>query len=152
MHIPEGCSVLNWLLHGSASALSDVKLIQDHIDLLLSCGLRAVANITSAQEHPQLLPLIQRKFRSAGDVDAAQRLVFDSRGLERARELAAQHARLAVRAVRLLRLKTFFPQKICASKGSAFHGDGQRVCSLRLRSCLQDAAACCACGDDVGKK
>ena len=55
------------------------------------------------QEHPELLPLIQRKFRLAGDVDTAQRLVFDSRGLQRARELAAQHASLAVRAVRLLR-------------------------------------------------
>lgn len=56
-----------------------------------------------AQEHPELLPLIQRKFRSAGDVDAAQRLVFASRGIERARELAAQHASLAVRAVRASR-------------------------------------------------
>lgn len=60
--------------------------------------------IVAVQEHPELLPLIQRKFRSAGDVDTAQRLVFDSRGLQRARELAAQHASLAVRAVRLLRL------------------------------------------------
>ena len=59
--------------------------------------------IAALQEHPELLPLIQRKFRSAGDVDTAQRLVFDSRGLQRARELAAQHASLAVRAVRLLR-------------------------------------------------
>ncbi len=44
--------------------------------------------------------MIQRKFRSNGDVDAAQRLVFASRGIDRARELAAQHAGLAVQAVR----------------------------------------------------
>ena len=35
----------------------------------------------------------------AGDVDRAQELVFDSRGIQRARDLAAQHAEQAVQAV-----------------------------------------------------
>lgn len=78
------------------------------------------------QEHPELLPLIQRKFRSAGDVDTAQRLVFDSRGLQRARELAAQHASLAVRAVRLLRVMENPLPESCITEGSAQTAD---ICS-----------------------
>ena len=81
----------NWLIHTFATLLS------------LSTHVARTHAAYYFQEHPELLPLIQRKFRSAGDVDTAQRLVFDSRGLQRARELAAQHASLAVRAVRLLR-------------------------------------------------
>ena len=51
------------------------------------------------QEHPQLQPLILRKFRSEGDVELAQQLVFGSSGIQRARDLAAQHAQLAADAV-----------------------------------------------------
>ena len=54
----------------------------------------------AAEEHPQLLPLILRKFSSDGDVDTAQRLVHNSRGIERTRMLAASHAQLAMEAVR----------------------------------------------------
>ena len=54
----------------------------------------------AAEEHPQLLPLILRKFSSDGDVETAQRLVQNSRGIERTRELAASHAQLAMDAVR----------------------------------------------------
>ena len=36
---------------------------------------------------------------SVGDVERAQELVFNSRGIQRARDLAAQHAELAVQAV-----------------------------------------------------
>lgn len=35
----------------------------------------------------------------AGDVERAQELVFNSRGIQRARDLAARHAELAVQAV-----------------------------------------------------
>ena len=35
-----------------------------------------------------------------GDVERATELVFNSRGIQRARDLAAQHAELAVQAVR----------------------------------------------------
>ena len=52
------------------------------------------------QEHPELAPLILRKFKSAGDVELAQRLVFSSQGIQRAKELAAEHALLAAEAVR----------------------------------------------------
>ena len=36
---------------------------------------------------------------AAGDVERAQELVFNSRGIARARDLAAQHAQLAAQAV-----------------------------------------------------
>lgn len=36
---------------------------------------------------------------AAGDVERAQELVFNSRGIQRARDLAAQHAQLAAQAV-----------------------------------------------------
>ena len=52
------------------------------------------------QEHPELAPLILRKFKSAGDVELAQRLVVSSQGIQRAKELAAEHALLAAEAVR----------------------------------------------------
>ena len=54
----------------------------------------------AAEEHPQLLPLILRKFSSDGDVETAQRLVQNSRGIDRTRKLAASHAQLAMDAVR----------------------------------------------------
>lgn len=41
-----------------------------------------------------------RKFKSEGDVELAQQLVFDSAGIQKARDLAAHHANLAARAVR----------------------------------------------------
>jgi hypothetical protein len=47
----------------------------------------------------QLRSLILRKFKSEGDVELAQQLVFDSRGIQRARDLAAEHAALAAQAV-----------------------------------------------------
>jgi hypothetical protein len=71
--------------------------------------------------------MIQRKFRSNGDVDAAQRLVFASRGIDRARELAAQHAGLAVQAVRSLVTLTW---QIFSSHSLA---RGLRSASVRLR-------------------
>ena len=43
--------------------------------------------------------MILRKFKSEGDVELAQQLVFDSNGIQRARDLAAEHASLAAQAV-----------------------------------------------------
>lgn len=47
----------------------------------------------------QLRAMILRKFKSEGDVELAQQLVFDSNGIQRARDLAAEHATLAAQAV-----------------------------------------------------
>jgi geranylgeranyl pyrophosphate synthase len=49
------------------------------------------------------VPLIKRKFSQPGDVEQAAGWVFASKGIDRARELAATHAHLAAQAVRALR-------------------------------------------------
>lgn len=45
----------------------------------------------AAEEHPELLPLIGRKFARAGDVERAVELVQRSSGIERSKELARTH-------------------------------------------------------------
>ena len=65
----------------------------------LASGIATAPVLFAAEEHPQLVPLILRKFSSDGDVQTAQRLVHQSRGIERTRQMAADHAQLAVSAV-----------------------------------------------------
>jgi all-trans-nonaprenyl-diphosphate synthase len=48
------------------------------------------------EEKPYLESLIEREFAQEGDLEQALALVSDSRGIDRARELAAEHAQLAV--------------------------------------------------------
>jgi all-trans-nonaprenyl-diphosphate synthase len=48
------------------------------------------------KEKPYLEVLIEREFAQAGDLEQAIKLIQDSHGLERARELAANHAQMAV--------------------------------------------------------
>ena len=78
---------------GSASVLGKPALND------IRSGLATAPVLYAAEEFPQLSPMILRKFRLEGDVETAQRLVFESRGIERTRQLAADHAQLAVEAV-----------------------------------------------------
>lgn len=48
------------------------------------------------EEHPCLETLIEREFAQPGDLEQALTLVCNSRGIERSRELAAQHAKTAI--------------------------------------------------------
>ena len=48
------------------------------------------------EEKPYLEGLIEREFAQTGDLEQALDLIADSRGIERSRELAAEHAQLAV--------------------------------------------------------
>jgi all-trans-nonaprenyl-diphosphate synthase len=48
------------------------------------------------EEKPYLETLIQREFSEDGDLEQAIALIKDSRGIERSRELAAEHAKTAV--------------------------------------------------------
>lgn len=66
----------------------------------LKSGLATAPVLFAAEEFPELSPLIQRRFSNDGDVDCAIDLVFRSRGIDRARDLAAHHASLAAQAVR----------------------------------------------------
>ncbi len=47
------------------------------------------------EEKPYLETLIEREFAQEGDLDQALGLIRDSRGIERSRELAADHAKMA---------------------------------------------------------
>ena len=57
----------------------------------LKSGLATAPTLFAAEEFPELVPLIVRKFESPGDVDDALALVTKSRGLERCKQLAQVH-------------------------------------------------------------
>ncbi|KAK9813829.1 hypothetical protein WJX73_000632 [Symbiochloris irregularis] len=61
----------------------------------LEAGLATAPVLFAAEEHPQLRPMILRKFAEPGDVQLAQQLVFDSQGLDKTRSFAAHHAQQA---------------------------------------------------------
>ncbi|EFN53887.1 hypothetical protein CHLNCDRAFT_58364 [Chlorella variabilis] len=65
----------------------------------LRSGLATAPVLYAAEERLELLPLIQRRFKEEGDVEAAQELVEGSSGLQRTRQLAAFHAEEAALAV-----------------------------------------------------
>lgn len=64
----------------------------------------ASGNITAPalyamEEHPYLGTLIDREFSEDGDLDKALDLVYNSKGIQRSRELANHHAHLALEAL-----------------------------------------------------
>jgi len=65
----------------------------------LHSGLATAPVLFAAQTHPDLLPLIQRKFRNEGDVDAAIDFVHNSDGIQKTQNLAQVHAEIAVDAI-----------------------------------------------------
>eukprot|EP01024_Parvocaulis_polyphysoides_P050676 TRINITY_DN493_c1_g1_i1.p2 TRINITY_DN493_c1_g1~~TRINITY_DN493_c1_g1_i1.p2 ORF type:complete len:463 (-),score=52.76 TRINITY_DN493_c1_g1_i1:164-1453(-) len=57
----------------------------------LKSGIATAPVIFAAEQFPELIPLIQRKFKYEDDVDVAANLVFQSNGIQRSKELAQQH-------------------------------------------------------------
>lgn len=55
------------------------------------------------EEYPALGNLIEREFSQSGDWEQAMAWIQESRGIERARTLASQHARVAVEALQCLK-------------------------------------------------
>jgi len=66
----------------------------------LRSGLTTAPVLFAAEEFPGLEALVKRKFKSSGDVETASAWVFQSKGIERANELARHHAELAAQAVK----------------------------------------------------
>ncbi|KAI0778669.1 isoprenoid synthase domain-containing protein [Trametes elegans] len=58
----------------------------------LQLGLATGPALFAWEEHPEMGPLIQRKFEQPGDVELARDLVRRSSGVERTRDLARAHA------------------------------------------------------------
>ncbi|PLZ49156.1 solanesyl diphosphate synthase, partial [Fischerella thermalis WC442] len=54
------------------------------------------------EEKPYLEVLIEREFAQEGDLEQALALIHDSQGIQRARDLAAHHAKLAVEQLGVL--------------------------------------------------
>ena len=68
----------------------------------LKSGIATAPTLFAAEQFPQLLPIILRKFESPGDVEEALDLVQRSDGLARCRRLAQVHAERAIEAARVL--------------------------------------------------
>lgn len=54
------------------------------------------------EEKPYLEVLIEREFAQVGDLEQALALICDSQGIVRSRELAAEHAKLAIEHLAVL--------------------------------------------------
>ena len=66
----------------------------------LKAGLATAPVLFALEEYgDSLLPLVERKFKEEGDVDAAVEMVLNSQGIERTKELAQVHAELAMEAL-----------------------------------------------------
>ncbi|KAL6304923.1 terpenoid synthase [Sparassis latifolia] len=68
----------------------------------LQLGLATGPALFAWEEHPEMGPLIKRKFEQEGDVELARDLVRRSSGLERTRDLARKHAEKAREVLALL--------------------------------------------------
>ena len=55
------------------------------------------------EENPYLVTLIDREFKQAGDIEQALQIVTESQGINRARDLAGYHAKLAVKQLECLK-------------------------------------------------
>lgn len=65
----------------------------------LNSGLSTAPVLFASEEFPELEPMMDRKFRSEGDVKKAVEIVFKSNGIERTKELARVHSELAIEAL-----------------------------------------------------
>ena len=65
----------------------------------LKAGLATAPVLLAAQEYPELEEMMDRKFKSDGDVELATELVFASSGIERTKELARVHAELSMESL-----------------------------------------------------
>ncbi|MEI6443720.1 MAG: solanesyl diphosphate synthase [Nostocales cyanobacterium ELA583] len=68
----------------------------------LKSGNLTAPALFALEEKPYLQVLIEREFAQAGDLEEALALIHDSRGIQRARELAAHHAKLATEHISIL--------------------------------------------------
>lgn len=65
----------------------------------IKSGVVTAPVLYAAEEHPELIEMIQRKFKADGDVRRANELVFASSGIERTRQMAEEHCKLAAQTV-----------------------------------------------------
>ena len=65
-------------------------------------GIATAPVLFAAEEFPGLTPLIERRFKNAGDVEKAEAWVRQSQGIEKTKALAREHSAEAVKAIEAL--------------------------------------------------
>ncbi|RIA87551.1 solanesyl pyrophosphate synthase [Glomus cerebriforme] len=88
------------------------QLIDDMLDFVVSSkelgkpagadlklGLATAPVLYAWEEYPELGPLIKRKFSQEGDEKKARELVYQSKGIEQTKLLAASHCQTAINAI-----------------------------------------------------
>jgi geranylgeranyl pyrophosphate synthase len=79
---------------GSAASLGKPALAD------LNAGLSTAPVLFAAESHGDvLIPAMARKFKEAGDIDLALQCIQETDGVQRTKELAAVHAKMAMEAV-----------------------------------------------------
>lgn len=68
----------------------------------LEAGLATAPALYALDERPDLLPILRRRFCQPGDAQKALEIVQQTKGIERARQAAAEHAALACKALERL--------------------------------------------------
>lgn len=68
----------------------------------LKSGLATAPTLFAAEEYPELVQLISRKFESPGDIELAVELVQKSSGLHLCKQLAQVHVEKAIEAISIL--------------------------------------------------
>jgi all-trans-nonaprenyl-diphosphate synthase len=68
----------------------------------LKSGNLTAPALYALEEKPDLKVLIEREFAQEGDLEKASALIHDSRGIQRSRDLAAHHAKLAAEHISIL--------------------------------------------------
>jgi all-trans-nonaprenyl-diphosphate synthase len=66
----------------------------------------------SLEECPQLYRLIEREFEQEGDIENAIRLIKSTRGVEKAKDLATEHAQAAIQSLKTLDHNNIFIYKL----------------------------------------
>jgi geranylgeranyl pyrophosphate synthase len=72
-------------------------------DIAQKLGLATSPVLFAMRHHPHLESLIRRNFKEPGDVEKAMWAVRESDGLERTRELAAEHCTHAIESLKHIR-------------------------------------------------
>ena len=68
----------------------------------LKLGLATAPVLFASSKFPELEPLILRRFSQPGDVETSFKAVLESDGLERTKELATKHCKLAIKSIQSL--------------------------------------------------
>ena len=68
----------------------------------LKLGLATAPVLFASSKFPELEPLILRRFSHPGDVETSFKAVLESDGLERTKELATKHCKLAIKSIESL--------------------------------------------------